>query len=117
MCQEYEKSQSGDSELADEQAPQITLYAEAGEREKHASDADKQSAAMALLFAAVGAVRAAGLDPELALTRASEGFTRAVAAEEQPLAEQGGFAALSEQDKQNLWRRIIMFPNGENLSL
>ena len=81
------------------------------------SDADKQSAAMALLFAAVGAVRAAGLDPELALTRASEGFTRAVAAEEQPLAEQGGFAALSEQDKQNLWRRIIMFPNGENLSL
>lgn len=86
---------------------------QAGQRLTAQTQEDKQSAAMALLFAAVGAVRAAGLDAELVLTRASETFTRTAACAEAQLAQEGGFAALSEEDKQRLWRQLTTFPKGE----
>ncbi len=86
----------------------------AGERLAGAGDpGEKQAAAMALLFAAVGAARAAGLNPELSLTRACEGFTAAAADAEAQLAAKGGFAAQSEPDRQSLWRRMTEFPKGE----
>ena len=76
----------------------------------NAGDTDEvQKAAKALLFAAVGAVRLAGVDAELALTRASEQFTAAVGNAEQ-VAGDGGFAALSSQQKQQLWQETIMVP-------
>ena len=69
----------------------------------------QQQAAQALLFAAIGAARLAGVDAELALTRASEQFTAAIGNAEQAAGD-GGLAALSPQQKQQLWEETIMVP-------
>lgn len=71
--------------------------------------AEAQQAVQALLFAAIGAARLAGVDAELALTRASEQFTAAIGNAEQAAGD-GGLAALSPQQKQQLWEKTIMVP-------
>ena len=77
------------------------------------TDAQRTSAAQALLFTAAGAVKKEGIDPELMLTRASERFTDLFAQAEQA-AGQNGFAGLTREEKEQLWQKIITFPDGEN---
>ena len=86
----------------------------AGERLRKAQDeSQRRSAAQALLFAAVGAVRQEGMDPELMLERACEEFTASVAQQEDREVP-GGFAGLTQEEKKQVWQRIILFPDGEN---
>ena len=93
-------------------AEPLEQLSEAGKRLSAAEESERQLAAQQLLFAAVGAVRAAGLNPELSLTRACEQVTQLLARRE--AESENGLAELSDEEKKQLWREITMFPNGEN---
>ena len=72
----------------------LSAAAAAGEALCAAAEREARTqAAGRLLFAAVGAVRLAGVDAELALTRASETFTAAAAEAERRAEAKGGFSA------------------------
>lgn len=92
---------------------QEALSAAAAAGEALCAAAEREARAQAagrLLFAAVGAVRLAGVDAELALTRASETFTAAAAEAERRAEAKGGFSALSGPERDELWRGITKFP-------
>ena len=89
----------------------LSAASAAGEALCAATEPDARAqAAGRLLFAAVGAARLAGVDAELALTRASEQFTAAAAEAERRAEAQGGLADLSGPERDELWRGITKFP-------
>lgn len=90
-----------------------TVFTAGKQLQKAQTEPQRRSAAQALLFAAIGVVKKEGLDPELMLERACERFTVSVAQQESCGGEDG-FAGLTQEEKNQLWQRIIMFPDGEN---